>query len=176
MLSISIIFFIRNRSVVCSALDALIPCTKFLFLYLFLSSFLNIFSCHSYLNMSTCTVKIRINWNTKVESYSQPYQGKGGAPVKDAEDGDDNMNVDQNSGNVIKNDEEIENEDEEGEDEEEEEEVQGDYTLQQMQLHAAMVSDGNNAGEDGVVDNSCQLLWQGIQAKRTFMGFKFQVN
>ena len=111
-----------------------------------------------------------------MESYSQPYQGKGGAPVKDAEDGDDNMNVDQNSGNVIKNDEEIENEDEEGEDEEEEEEVQGDYTLQQMQLHAAMVSDGNNAGEDGVVDNSCQLLWQGIQAKRTFMGFKFQVN
>ena len=126
--------------------------------------------------MSTFTVKIRINWNTKVESYSQPYQGKGGAPVKDAEDGDDNMNVDQNSGNVIKNDEENENEDEEGEDEEEEEEVQGDYTLQQMQLHAAMVSDGNNAGEDGVVDNSCQLLWQGIQAKRTFMGFKFQVN
>jgi hypothetical protein len=25
-------------------------------------------------------------------------------------------------------------------------------------------------------DNSCQLLWQGIQAKRTFTGFKFQVS
>ena len=60
--------------------------------------------------MSTFTVKIRINWNTKVESYSQPYQGKGGAPVKDAEDGDDNMTVDQNNGNVIKNDEENVNE------------------------------------------------------------------
>ena len=113
-----------------------------------------------------------------MESYSQPYQGKGGAPVKDAEDGDDNMDVDESKGNVVKNEDENENEEEEEDDEEEEEEeeVQGGYTLQQMQLHAAMVTDENHTSEDGVVDNSCQLLWQGILAKRTFMGFKFQVK
>ena len=84
-----------------------------------------------------------------MESYSQPYQGK-----KD------------------ENAEDIENE--EVEEEEEEEEQQSDYTLQQMQLHAAMVTEDVIEGEEP--DNSCQLLWQGVQAKRTFTGFKFQVR
>lgn len=63
-----------------------------------------------------------------------------------------------------------------GSDEEEAEEPQNSaYTLQQMQLHAQMVTKENEEAE-GSGDNSCHLLWQGIQSKRTFTGFKFQVS
>ena len=48
------------------------------------------------------------------------------------------------------------------------------YTLQQMQLHAKMVTE-ESGEEEGAKDNTCQLLWQGILAKRSFTGFKFQV-
>jgi hypothetical protein len=60
------------------------------------------------------------------------------------------------------------------EEEEEEETQNSSYTLQQMQLHAKMVTEENEEAE-GSGDNSCHLLWQGIQSKRTFTGFKFQV-
>ena len=109
-----------------------------------------------------------------MESYSQPYQGSGGAIEKSIEDGNDDTNSNEKSGEGNGNGE-GEDEEEEEEEEDEEEEMPGGYTLQQMQLHAAMVTE-DNTGEEGSVDNSCQLLWQGIQAKRTFMGFKFQVN
>ena len=110
---------------------------------------------------------LRIPWNTKVESYSQAYQGKGTSDDKIGENGENN----EGSMNEIRNNEG----EDEGEEEEEEEEEQAEgYTLQQMQLHAKMVTEET---EDGVeADNSCQLLWQGIQSKRTFTGFKFQVN
>lgn len=64
-----------------------------------------------------------------------------------------------------------------GSDEEEEEEQpqNSSYTLQQMQQHAKMVTEENEEVE-GSGDNSCHLLWQGIQSKRTFTGFKFQVK
>ena len=61
------------------------------------------------------------------------------------------------------------------EEEEEEETQNSSYTLQQMQLHAKMVTEENEEAE-GSGDNSCHLLWQGIQSKRTFTGFKFQVS
>jgi hypothetical protein len=90
-----------------------------------------------------------------VVSYSGPYQGK----KKEGEEGEE-------GGEEVSDEEE-----------EEEEEVEStDYQKQQRKMQAAMAVGNDDQGEDseGLADNSCQLLWQGIQAKRTFTGFKFQ--
>ena len=104
---------------------------------------------------------IRIPWNTKVESYSQAYRGKGeidGAGINGSE-------IEAEGSDGEEDEEEAENEQPPGAD---------GYTLQQMQLHAQMVTE-ESGEEESAKDNTCQLLWQGILAKRCFTGFKFQV-
>lgn len=113
----------------------------------------------------------RIPWNTKVESYSQPYRGK-----EETENGRIEGDVDGNDeGEGSDEDDDDENEDDDGGKVDGEGQSSG-YTLQQMQLHAKMVVEDAEDEEGGeVANNSCQLLWQGIQSKRAFTGFKFQV-
>ena len=106
-----------------------------------------------------------------MESYSQPYRGK-----------EDIENVG-NGGEVGDGIDEGSDEDDDEENEDNEEGKEGGhdaqsngYTLQQMQLHAKMVVEDAEDEEGGeIAANSCQLLWQGIQSKRAFTGFKFQV-
>ena len=114
---------------------------------------------------------IRIPWNTKVESYSQPYRGK-----DEVENGRNEGNIDGENGEGGSDDGEENEDDEEGEKGEGGEAQSSGYTLQQIQLHAKMVvADAEDEEGGEAATNSCQLLWQGMQSKRAFTGFKFQV-
>ena len=109
---------------------------------------------------------LRIPWNTKVESYSQAYQGKGTTDDKIGENGENNG---ENGMDQIRNNEG----EDEGEEEEVEEEEQAEgYTLQQMQLHAKMVTEET---EDGVeADNYVNCYGKEYSRKEHSQGSSFR--